>query len=34
MRYMDIEYKEAQDDYLEFIAQTLSAGQNLPKKYY
>ncbi len=31
MRYMDIEYREAQDDYLEFIAQTLSAGKNLPK---
>ena len=31
MRYMDIEYREAQDDYLEFIAQTLSAGKWLPR---
>lgn len=31
MRYMDIEYREAQDDYLEFLAQTLSEGKNLPK---
>ena len=31
MRYMDIEYRDAQDDYLEFLAQTLSAGKNLPK---
>ena len=31
MRYKDIEYREAQDDYLEFIAQTLSEGKVLPK---
>ena len=31
MRYLDIEYKEAQDDYLEFLAQTLSEGKHLPK---
>ena len=31
MRYLDIEYREAQDDYLEFLAQTLSAGKHLPK---
>ncbi len=31
MRYMDIEYREAQDEYLEFLAQTLSEGKNLPK---
>ena len=31
MRYMDIEYREAQDDYLEFLAQTLSEGKYLPK---
>ena len=31
MRYMDIEYKEAQDEYLEMIAQTLSAGKSLPR---
>ena len=31
MRYLDIEYREAQDDYLEFLAQTLSEGKNLPK---
>ena len=31
MRYADIEYREAQDDYLEFLAQTLSEGKALPK---
>lgn len=31
MRYKDIEYREAQDEYLEFIAQTLSEGKYLPK---
>lgn len=31
MRYLDIEYKEAQDDYLEYIAETLSAGKDLPR---
>ena len=31
MRYKDIEYREAQDDYLEFLAQTLSEGKDLPK---
>lgn len=31
IRYQDIEYREAQDDYLEMIAQTLSAGKDLPK---
>lgn len=31
IRYKDIEYREAQDDYLEFLAQELSAGRNLPK---
>ena len=31
MRYLDIEYREAQDDYLEFLAQTLSEGKHLPK---
>lgn len=31
MRYMDIEYREAQDEYLEFMAQTLSEGKDLPK---
>ena len=31
MRYRDIEYREAQDDYLEFLAQTLSEGKDLPK---
>ena len=31
MRYKDIEYREAQDDYLEFLAQTLSEGKPLPK---
>jgi hypothetical protein len=31
MRYQDIEYREEQNDYLEFIAQTLSAGKELPR---
>ena len=31
MRYMDIEYREEQNDYLEFIAQTLSEGKELPR---
>ena len=31
LRYQDIEYKEAQDEYLEAIAQTLSEGNNLPQ---
>ena len=31
IRYRDIEYREAQDDYLEFLAQTLSEGNYLPK---
>ena len=31
IRYQDIEYREAQDDYLEYLAQTLSEGKILPK---
>lgn len=31
LRYKDIEYKEEQNDYLEFIAETLSAGGELPR---
>ena len=31
MRYKDIEYREAQDDYLEFLAQTLNEGRPLPR---
>ena len=31
MRYKDIEYRDAQDDYLEFLAQTLSEGKVLPQ---
>lgn len=31
MRYLDIEYREAQDDYLESMAQTLAAGKELPR---
>ena len=31
LRLKDIEYKDAQDEYLEFIAQTLDSGENLPK---
>lgn len=31
IRYHDIEYRDAQDEYLEYIAQTLSSGKILPK---
>ena len=31
MRAKDIEYKEAQDEYLEYIAQTLDCGKDLPR---
>ena len=31
LRYKDIEYREAQDEYLEFLAQTLSEGKYLPQ---
>lgn len=31
LRYRDFEYREEQDDYLEFIAQTLVEGKDLPK---
>jgi len=31
IRYHDIEYREAQNDYLEEIAQTLCAGKELPR---
>ena len=31
MRYHDIEYREEQNDYLEFIAETLTAGNELPR---
>lgn len=31
LRYRDFEYREEQDDYLEFIAQTLVEGKELPK---
>ena len=31
MRYEDIEYRDAQDEYLEYIAQTLCQGKDLPK---
>ena len=31
IRYQDIEYREAQDDYLEFMAQTLVDGKVLPR---
>lgn len=41
LRYRDYEYKEEQDDYLEFLAQTLVEGKELPRniiadyeKYY
>lgn len=30
-RYLDIEYREAQDEYLEFLAQALSEGKPLPR---
>ena len=31
LRYKDIEYREAQDEYLEYIAQTLAQGNPLPE---
>lgn len=31
LRYKDFEYREEQNDYLEFIAQTLVEGKDLPK---
>lgn len=31
IRYQDYEYREEQDDYLEFIAQTLCDGKSLPR---
>ena len=31
LRYHDIEYKEEQNDYLEFIAETLTSGNDLPR---
>ncbi len=31
IRYRDIEFREEQDDYLEFIAQNLSEGKELPR---
>lgn len=31
LRYQDIEYREEQNDYLEFIAETLVAGKELPR---
>ncbi len=31
LRYKDFEYREEQNDYLEFIAQTLSEGKSLPR---
>ena len=31
LRYKDIEYREEQNDYLEFIAETLASGKDLPR---
>ena len=31
LRYKNFEYREEQDDYLEFIAQTLVEGKELPR---
>ena len=31
LRYQDYDYREVQDDYLEFIAETLSQGKSLPR---
>ena len=31
LRYHDIEYREEQDEYLEFIAQNLMEGKDLPR---
>lgn len=31
LRYKDYDYRQEQDDYLEFIAETLSQGKSLPR---
>ena len=31
LRYKDIEYRDEQDEYLEFIAEILTKGEDLPK---
>ncbi len=31
LRYQDFDYREEQNDYLEFIAETLSQGKSLPR---
>ena len=31
LRYRDFDYREEQNDYLEFIAETLSQGKSLPR---
>ena len=31
LRYKDYDYREAQNDYLEYIAETLSQGKSLPR---
>ena len=31
LRYKDYDYREVQNDYLEFIAETLSQGKSLPR---
>ena len=31
IRYKDIEYRDTQDEYLEFLAQTLAEGKNIPQ---
>ncbi len=31
LRAQDIEYREEQDDYLEFLAETLQKGESVPK---
>lgn len=33
LRRQDLDYKDEQDDYLEFIAETLSSGAELPKNF-
>ena len=33
LRRRDLDYKDEQDDYLEFLAETLSSGSELPKNF-
>lgn len=33
LRKMDLDYKDEQDDYLEFVAEILASGSELPKNF-